>query len=109
MPIGELHPQDIADALWLAANHPELGITAATRWRPLFVSTLLVVSHMSYFTDTWEMGLAWHAGTIPPYDWSQIYLRKRDSQLKPSIAFKLDSFSGKTAPYAVAAPDVVVR
>ena len=94
---------------WLAANHPELGIGAATAWRPVFVSTLLVVSHMSYFSDEWEMGLAWHAGTIPPYDWSQIYLRHRGSEMAPSLSFKLDSFSGETAPYAVTPPEVVVR
>lgn len=94
---------------WLAANHPELGITGATEWRPVFVSTLLVVSHMSYFSDTWEMGLAWHAGTVPPYDWSQIYLRRRDTEMRPSVSFKLDSFTGKTQPYAVAPPESIVR
>lgn len=94
---------------WLASHHPELGITTATQWRPVFVSTLLVVSHMSYFSDQWEMGLAWHAGTVPPYDWSQIYLRRRGTEVIPSIAFKLDSFSGATAPYAVTPPEVVVR
>lgn len=94
---------------WLASHHPELGITTATLWRPIFVSTLLVVSHMSYFSDRWEMGLSWHAGTVPPYDWSQIYLRRRGAEVTPSMAYKLDSFSGATPPYVVAPPEVVVR
>ncbi len=94
---------------WLAANHPELGITAATAWQPEYVSTLLIVSHMSYFSADWELSLMWHAATIPPNDWSQIYLRRRGSELKPSLAFKLDSFTNHTEPYAVAPPDVVVR
>lgn len=94
---------------WLAANHPELGITNATVWQPEYVSILLVVSHMAYFSTDWELSLMWHAATIPPNDWSQIYLRKRGSETRPSFAFKLDSFSARTAPYAVTPPDVVVR
>ncbi len=94
---------------WLSANHPEFAIDASTAWQPKFVSTLLVVSHMSYYSTSWELGLAWHAATIPPNDWSQIYLRRRTSELTPSQAFKLDSFSDRTAPYQVTAPDAVVR
>lgn len=94
---------------WLAAKHPELGVKADTAWEPLYVSILLVVSHMSYFSNDWEIGLAWHAATIPPNDWSQIYLRRRGAEAKPSLSFKLDSFFGKTAPYAVPPPNVVVR
>ena len=94
---------------WLEANHPELGITSATSWEPLYVSPLLIVSHMAYYSNDWEMGLMWHAATIPPNDWSQIYLRKRHAETKPSLSFKLDSFSGETAPYSVPPPEVVVR
>ena len=94
---------------WLSANHPQLDINASTAWQPKFVSTLLVVSHMSYYSASWEHGLSWHAATIPPNDWSQIYLRRRTSELAPSQAFKLDSFSNRTAPYQISAPDVVVR
>lgn len=94
---------------WLVATHPELSIKADTAWEPLFVSTLLVVSHMSYFSADWEMGLAWHAATVPPNDWSEIYLRLRGVEAKPSLAFRLDSFSRKTPPHPVPAPEVVVR
>lgn len=94
---------------WLVANHPELSIKADTAWEPLFVSTLLVVSHMSYYSADWEMGLAWHAATVPPNDWSEIYLRRRGVEAKPSLAFKLDSFSLETPPYSVPSPEVVVR
>jgi hypothetical protein len=40
---------------WLAANHPELGITKDTKWEPTFVSIFLVVSHYAYYSDEWEM------------------------------------------------------
>lgn len=93
---------------WLAANHPELGITATTKWEPTFVSTFLVVSHYAYYSDEWEMKISWH-NMIPPYDWSEVYLRHRDTETKPSLDFKIDSVSGKTAPHAETLPDAVMR
>jgi hypothetical protein len=97
--------------LWvsrLAAAHPELGITADTAWEPVFVSTLLVVSHYSYWSEEWEMTVAWH-NMIPPYDWTEVHLRRRGVDTAPSLAFKIDSVSGATAPYAVEPPEAVVR
>jgi hypothetical protein len=38
---------------WLAANHPEFGITTATRWESSFVLALLIVGHYAYFSDDW--------------------------------------------------------
>lgn len=93
---------------WLAAEHPELGITADTTWEPVFVSTLLVVSHYAYYSDAWEMTVAWHV-MVSPYDWSEIHLRQRFTETRPSLAFRIDSFSGKTPPHAVEPPEVVVR
>lgn len=93
---------------WLVANHPELGITESTQWDPEFVSILLVVSHYAYFSEEWEMTVAWH-NMIPPYDWTEVHLRKRWEDLSPSLAFKIDSVSGETAPYAIPPPEVVVR
>ncbi len=74
----------------------------------LFVSTLLVVSHHAYYSDAWEMTVAWHV-MIPPYDWTEIHLRQRGTEARPSLAFRIDSFSGKTSPHAVEPPEVVVR
>ncbi len=93
---------------WLEEAHPELGITAETRWEPVFVSTLLVVSHYAYYSDEWELSVAWH-NMIPPYDWTEVYLRRRGTEAAPSLAFKIDSVSGSTAPHAVTPPAELVR
>ena len=93
---------------WLAAQHPELKITATTKWDPAFVSTFLVVSHYAYFSDEWEMKVSWH-NMIAPYDWTEVYLRHRFDESKPSLAFRIDSVSGKTAAHAVTPPDAIMR
>jgi hypothetical protein len=93
---------------WLAEAQPELGIDATTAWEPAFVSTLLVVSHYAYWSDEWEMTVAWH-NMIAPYDWSEVHLRERGVDVAPSIAFKIDSVSGDTEPYEITPPEVVVR
>jgi hypothetical protein len=93
---------------WLAAEHPELGITAATTWEPVFVSTLLVVSHYSYWSEDWELTVAWH-NMIPPHDWSELHLRRRGADMAPTIAYRQDSVSGGTEPREVEPPAEVVR
>ena len=95
-------------AAWLAVEHPELGITADTTWEPIFVSTLLVVSHYSYWSEDWEMTVAWH-NMIAPYDWTEVHLRRRGVDTAPSLAFRIDSVSGATAPHVAEPPEVVVR
>jgi hypothetical protein len=74
---------------WLAAAHPELGITADTEWKPVFVSTLLVVSHYSYWSEDWEVTVAWH-NMIPPDDWTEVHLRRRGVDTAPSLAWRRD-------------------
>jgi hypothetical protein len=93
---------------WLIAKHPELGITKATTWQPEFVSTLLVVSHYAWWSEDWEVVILWH-NMIAPYDWTEIQLRHRWTESVPSLAWRIDSVSGKTAPRAVDPPEVVVR
>lgn len=95
-------------AAWLAAEHPEVGITADTTSEPVFVSTLLVVSHYSYWSEDWEMTVAWH-NMIAPYDWTEVHLRRRGVDIAPSLAFRIDSVSGATQPHAVLPPEFVVR
>jgi hypothetical protein len=93
---------------YLAKNHPELGITAGTKWDATYVSTFLVVSHYAYYSEEWEMKIAWH-NMIPPYDWTEVYLRHRGTEWKPSLDFKIDSVSGKTAPHVGELPDAIMR
>lgn len=76
----------------LAAKHPELGITAKTEWTPRFVSTLLVVSQYAYYSDEWELTVAWH-DMIPPHDWTDIHLRHRGTEAVPGLAFRQDSIA----------------
>lgn len=93
---------------WMIKDHPELGITEATAWQPEFVSTLLVVSHYAYWSKDWEVVVLWH-NMIAPYDWTEIQLRHRWTEAAPSLAWRVDSVSGGTAPRSVAPPEVVVR
>jgi hypothetical protein len=93
---------------YLATSHPELGITSETKWEPTFVSTFLVVSHYAYYSDEWELLVSWH-NMIAPYDWTEVYLRHRGTDTKPSLDFKIDSVSGKTTPYATTPPEAVMR
>lgn len=93
---------------WLSENRPELGITASTTWEPVFVSIFLVVSHYAYWSEDWEMVVAWHV-MIPPDDWSDIYLRRRGVDKAPSLAFRTDSVANESEPHAVDPPAEVLR
>ena len=78
---------------WLAAERPELGITADTAWDGTIVKPdILVVNHCLFFSDEWEMGLQWRLMT-PPQDWSRIYLRRRFVDTVPSMAFEIPSYT----------------
>jgi hypothetical protein len=93
---------------WLAANHPELGITADTAWQPSYVSTFLVVSHYAYWSDEWEMVVTWH-NMIPPDDWTDVFLRRRGTDQLYTIGFRQDSVSQNTQPHPADLPDVLIR
>jgi hypothetical protein len=80
---------------WLAAEHPELGITDETEWTPTVVRPhIMVVMYYLFFSEEWEMGVSWHV-TIPPHDWSRIYLRHRYTETTPSHGFELSSVSSE--------------
>lgn len=82
--------------VWLAAEHPELGLDPSTELTPTIVRPhILVVSHYLFFSAEWEIGLTWHV-MIPPYDWARIYLRPRDS-LSPTMGFEISSVSAPDA------------
>jgi hypothetical protein len=94
---------------WLAANHPELGITSETEWIPSVVRPhIVVVMYYLFFSEDWEMGLRWHV-TIPPYDWTEIYLRHRTIEVSPSYAFKISSLEAQDEPQAVEPEELVWR
>jgi len=105
---GDAQPHFDAWVGWLADAHPELGITPATTWEPVFVSTLLVVSHYSYWSEDWEVTIAWH-NMIPPHDWTDVFLRRRGEETGYSLAFRRDSVAGQTEPRAIEPPAELVR
>jgi hypothetical protein len=82
---------------WLAANHPELGITPETSWDGGLGSWVLIVEHYQYVSEEWELGLSWHV-MVAPEDWARIYLRHRWTESEPSLAFEIPSFSGGSEP-----------
>jgi hypothetical protein len=90
---------------WLAANHPELGITGATQWQGTIVTPhILVVSHYLYFSDEWEMHVLWHV-MIPPYDFARIELRRRFAETTPSLGFEIASRSATPVVVEPITPD----
>jgi hypothetical protein len=94
---------------WLAANHPELGITVNTVWNGTMVSPVwLVVSHYLFFSEEWELHLEWHI-MVPPYDWAKIDLRHRFDELAPSYAFEISSVDASSEPVAIEVPETVWR
>lgn len=93
---------------WLASEHPELGITASTSWEPEYVSTFLVVSHYAYYSEKWELQVAWH-NMIPPSDFTEITLRHREDEVVPVLAWRVESWSGHTDPHPIPPPEVVMR
>ncbi len=92
---------------WLAADHPEFGITKATKWDSSYVMALLIVSHYAYFSNEWEMKVSWHV-MIAPDDFTEVYLRHRGTDTTWTHAFRMDSFTNKTAPKEIA-PDPFMR
>jgi hypothetical protein len=77
---------------WLASERPELGIDETTEWESTFVSMLLIVSKYAYWSEEWEMVVAWHE-MVPPDDFTEVYLRRRDTEEMYSLVFRQDSFS----------------
>jgi predicted secreted protein len=89
---------------WLAENYPEFGITEETEWVGTIVRPhILVVMYYLFFSEEWEMGLRWHV-MIPPYDFAEIYLRKRDTNLSSIHAFKIFSLDAQDEPQVVDLP-----
>jgi hypothetical protein len=112
---GEDDRQEYAEMLldrfvsWLAANHPELGITDDTAWDGTMVSPVwLVVSHYLFFSEEWEVHIEWHI-MMPPDDWARIDLRHRFDELAPSYAFEISSVNATSEPIPMEVPETVWR
>jgi len=89
---------------WLAENYKGLGITEETEWSGTLIRpNIVVVMYYLFFSEQWEMGLRWHV-TIPPYDYAEIYLRRRDTNLSSTRAFKIFSLDAQDEPQVVALP-----
>ncbi|GAJ04175.1 unnamed protein product, partial [marine sediment metagenome] len=69
---------------------------------------IMVVMYYLFFSEDWEMGLRWHV-TIPPYDWAEIYLRHRTTEVSPTYAFKISSLEAQDEPQAVEPEEMVWR
>lgn len=77
---------------YLARNHPEFGINETVTWTPNFNAIeILVVEHVLFISESWEMELSRHV-MIQPYDWVQVYIRPRGA-LTPTWAGKIDSWT----------------
>jgi len=89
---------------WLAANYPDLGITAETEWVGTYAKVLMpVANYYLFFSKEWEMVLVFHV-MIPPDDWSYIYLRHRFTEVCPSYAFEISSLAAHGDPRALICP-----
>lgn len=105
------YAQELLDRFvpWLATNHPELGITGDTEWNGTMVSPVwLVVSHYLFFSEEWEVHVAWHI-MVAPHDWARIDLRHRFDELAPSYAFEISSVSANSEPVPIDPPETVWR
>lgn len=91
---------------WLASERPELGIDETTEWDSTFVSMLLIVSKYAYWSEEWEMVVAWHE-MVPPDDFTEVYLRRRDSEAAYSLAFRQDSFSESSEVHEITPSDLI--
>jgi hypothetical protein len=92
---------------WLTSNHPKLGISNDTVWTSTVVNPrILVVMHYIFLSEEWELYVTWHV-TIPPYDWTRIYLRQRYNEVRPSHAFEIASVTNRDTPHSIDVPDWV--
>ena len=62
---------------WLEVEHPEFGIfTGENCYAYLTYPAHLIVEHWTFLYEGWEMRICYHV-MIPPYDWSELWLRER--------------------------------
>jgi hypothetical protein len=98
-----------AFVLWLASEHPELGIDADTAWTAVPLRPhILEVSYYMFLSEEWELVVWWHI-MIPPYDWARMYLRHRATEMAPSFGAEIGSVSAGGDPHTMIPPEEVWR
>ncbi|HEX8026563.1 MAG TPA: hypothetical protein VF484_10175 [Candidatus Limnocylindrales bacterium] len=88
---------------WLGANRPELGFGDASDAFSSPASAISGGEHWTFLMKDWEVHLSWSTAKAPD-DWCRINLRRRGVEMTPSLAFQIDSVSGKTAPHQIEPP-----
>lgn len=81
-----------------------LPTTAAELTGGTPVAGLLVVSHYAWFTQEYEVGLAWHI-MVAPDDFAELYVRPRGA-LAPTRAYRISSWSSALAGEPVAVVEI---
>jgi hypothetical protein len=79
---------------WLAAQHPELGLTPQTQWSYIPDLTIGPVGsmpeHCWYLSADWALEIGYH-WVEPPSDFANYYLRRRFSESENSLQFSVNS------------------
>lgn len=66
---------DLVD--WLEADHPEFGtFSGENSFAYVTYPAHLIVEHWTFLYEKWEMRICFHV-TIPPHNWSMVWLRPR--------------------------------
>jgi hypothetical protein len=90
----------------LATEHPEFGIDENTDWEGwVSAPNILIVMWYSFLSADWEALVQWHV-TIPPYNWTHVYLRRRGS---PECAWAGEVPTAGAPVEEVTPPDVFPR
>jgi hypothetical protein len=94
---------------WFEDHQPGLGI-ARWIWRDgtIVLPHIFGACHYLFFSRDWELGMMWPV-VPPPSDCVRVYLRRRYTEMVPSYAYRMDSFSQHTEPYPIDPPDEVTR
>jgi len=62
---------------WIEAEHPEFGTFSGENSFPYVTYPAhLIVEHWTFLYEKWEMRICYHV-TIPPHNWSKVWLRPR--------------------------------
>lgn len=78
---------------WLCNNFPEFNFDNQSNWE-IYATypEILIVEHYTLLNDNYEFRICNHA-MIPPYDWSMVWIRKRN-ELEAFFAARQDSTNG---------------
>lgn len=73
LPDAIIKQEELID--WLEVEHPEFGTFSGENLFAYVTYPLhLIVEHWTFLYEKWEMRICYHV-TIPPYNWSKLWLR----------------------------------